>query len=61
VDPSGKVTVIDFGLSFDSYFYQIPTGFRGTLRYAAPEILNGGKTTTKVDAWGLGVIFAELV
>jgi len=61
VDANGKVTVIDFGLCLDSYIYQSPKGFRGTLRYAAPEVLSEGNTTTKVDAWGLGVIFAELV
>jgi len=61
VDTNGRVTVIDFGLSFDSLFYEPPKGFRGTLRYAAPEILNKGKTTTKIDTWGLGIILAELM
>jgi len=61
VDPNGAVTLIDFGISIDILYYDIATGFRGTLRYAAPEILNEGATSFKVDSWGLGITFAELI
>ena len=61
LDPDGKVTIIDFGLSVDLLWEKPPTGFRGTLLYAAPEILQEGVTSPKVDSWGLGVVFAELV
>ena len=61
VDPNGKPILIDFGLSMDLVLNEPPKGFRGTLKYAAPEILSDGETTFKVDSWGLGVIFAELV
>jgi serine/threonine protein kinase len=57
----GTVTFIDFGLSVSAHLYEIPEGFRGTLEYAAPEVLKEGRTTVKVDAWGLGVVYAELV
>jgi len=61
VDPDMKVTLIDFGLSVNLMANLPPEEFRGTIKYAAPEVLANGKTTSKVDSWGLGITFAELI
>jgi len=54
----GRVTLLDFGLSVLLGNAEM-VGFRGTSRYAAPEVLRGGHWDNKVDIWAFGVCLLE--
>lgn len=53
-----RVQFTDFGLANDQP--ELKT-FCGSEQYAAPEIFTGGRYTTAVDIWSLGVIVLEYV
>ncbi|MBZ3881106.1 Sperm motility kinase X [Sciurus carolinensis] len=56
VDARGHVKLIDFGLSTSIAPGQLLTGFRGTLLYLAPEIIQRkGFEGPPADVWSLGV------
>lgn len=78
VTDSGRVVVIDFGISrftsrpLPNRNLPIPRGFslddtlpiglfRGTLRYAAPELITGGTLTPQVDVYALGASLYQLL
>jgi hypothetical protein len=54
VTSTGAAKLIDLGLA--SAPGSRNEGFRGTLGYAAPELLNGRPTTTATDVYGLGAL-----
>lgn len=54
VDPSGDATLIDLGIATRPGDGQ--EGFRGTLGYAAPELLSGRSPTPATDLYGLGAL-----
>jgi serine/threonine protein kinase len=55
------VKVADFGLATIHQFDgQSHTKYKGTIRYAAPEVMNSTKYDTKADIHSLGVILQEL-
>ena len=66
----GETKLLDFGIakmvedevgaSGDSELTRLG-GRALTLRYAAPELINGGAISTAVDIWALGVLFYELL
>lgn len=72
VTPSGRLKVLDFGLSRriekkvseDTTEYdpsrKSPGFITGTLPYTAPEILKGAEADARSDIWALGVILYEL-
>lgn len=53
-----RVQFTDFGLANDQPDLKT---FCGSERYGAPEIFTGGRYTTAVDIWSLGVIVLEYV
>ncbi|XP_027790340.2 sperm motility kinase 2B-like [Marmota flaviventris] len=56
VDAKGHMKLIDFGLSMSFTPGQKLTGFRGTLLYSAPEIIQGkGFEGPPADVWSLGI------
>ena len=72
VTPSGRVKVLDFGISrrlesgggddttrFDKSWESQHT-FTGTLPYIAPEILKGEEADVRSDIWSLGVLMYEM-
>ncbi len=54
-----RVKLIDFGVS-DTASHAILKGPAGTLRYAAPELTNGGTVDCRADFYSLGMIAAEM-
>jgi eukaryotic-like serine/threonine-protein kinase len=66
----GQAKLLDFGIaklvedeagaSTDSELTRL-SGRVLTLRYAAPELINGGAASTAVDIWALGVLLYELL
>ncbi|MFN8530531.1 MAG: tetratricopeptide repeat protein [Anaerolineae bacterium] len=54
----GQVKVLDFGLAI-SEAQDVEVG--GTLRYIAPEVLNGSKPTFASDLYAVGVIAYEML
>lgn len=54
-----NVKVIDFGLS-DSDEYVSLKGAAGSMRYAAPELMQGRVVDNRADIYSLGVIISEL-
>ena len=58
-----RIKIADFGLSRSaSTIYQGVVDARGTLEYAAPEMLTEGKEfNVKIDSWSIGVIFYNLL
>ena len=66
----GQAKLLDFGIaklvedeagaSADSDLTRLG-GRALTLRYAAPELINGGAASTAVDIWALGVLLYELL
>lgn len=55
VRPDGEAVLIDLGLAA-GMDETVPTGFRGTLGYAAPELLKGGLPTEAADLYGFGAV-----
>ena len=53
-----RVQFTDFGLANDQSDLKT---FCGTEQYCAPEVFTGGRYTTAVDVWSLGVIVLEYV
>jgi tetratricopeptide (TPR) repeat protein len=70
VTDAGEAKLLDFGIAklveneaegtADSELTRLG-GRAMTLRYAAPELLNGGAVSTAVDVWALGVLLYELL
>lgn len=72
VTSSGRVKVLDFGLSLrietkvseDTTQYEGTRGAQhpvtGTLPYAAPELLRGQEADARSDIWALGIVLYEL-
>ncbi len=72
VTSSGRVKVLDFGLSLrietkvseDTTQYEGIRGAQhpvtGTLPYAAPELLRGQEADARSDIWALGIVLYEL-
>jgi serine/threonine protein kinase len=55
------VKIADFGLAtFHLFDGQSHTKYKGTIRYAAPEVMSSRKYDTKADIYSLGVILQEL-
>jgi serine/threonine protein kinase len=55
------VKIADFGLAtIHEYEGQSHTKYKGTVRYAAPEVMISSKYDTKADIYSLGVILQEL-
>jgi serine/threonine-protein kinase len=62
VDEDGTVTLVDFDCCVHTALQGEQFGFQqGTLDFAAPEVLKGGKLTTAADIWSVGMILVELV
>jgi len=72
VTPSGRLKVLDFGLSrrieqkasedttqFDQSWDE-QHSLTGTLAYIAPELLKGQEATARSDIWALGVMLYEM-
>ncbi len=72
VTPSGRLKVLDFGISrrteskasegttrFDQSWESQHT-FTGTLPYIAPEILKGEEADERSDIWSLGILLYEM-
>jgi eukaryotic-like serine/threonine-protein kinase len=72
VTPSGRLKVLDFGISrrletgggeettrFDKS-WDSQHAFTGTLPYIAPEVLKGEKADERSDIWSLGVLLYEM-
>ncbi len=55
------VKIADFGLAtIHEFDGQSHTKYKGTVRYAAPEVMSSTKYDTKADIYSLGVILQEL-
>lgn len=54
VNPDGGVCLLDLGVACD--LERATPGFRGTLGYAAPELLRGAAPTAASDLYGLGAL-----
>lgn len=62
VDPDGRPRLIDLGLAWTGDREDTPPeGFRGTLGYAAPELLKGGAPSPSTDIYALGALAYQLV
>jgi serine/threonine protein kinase len=59
---SGRfVKIADFGLAtIHEFDGQSHTKYKGTIRYAAPEVMSSRKYDTKADIYSLGVILQEV-
>lgn len=55
----GQWKLADFGWS--NSLDQAGNTFCGTFDYQAPEMINGGEQSEKLDIWGLGVMIFELL
>ena len=55
--------IADFGLATEgtSKHHHTTRYARGTSSYRAPELVNNGKFTNKVDIWALGCILFEVI
>ncbi len=56
-EEGGRILLMDFGITQPSSH----TGFGGTLRYMAPELLAGQPASVESDIYALGVLLFELV
>jgi serine/threonine protein kinase len=55
------IKIADFGLAtFHEFDGQSHTKYKGTVRYAAPEVMSSRKYDTKADIYSLSVILQEL-
>jgi serine/threonine protein kinase len=54
------IKIADFGIATSHSGEQSHTQLRGTLKYMAPEVLNGRKYDTKADIYSIGVITQEM-
>ena len=54
---NGKMKLIDFDLATFSNDPNKNQGVFGTWPYMAPEVIEGGEHTEKVDVWSIGVVF----
>jgi len=63
MDASGKVKVCDFGLSEFREDQQISTNTKpiGTPLYMAPEVMQRGEITEKVDVYSFGILLWEIL
>lgn len=61
VDKSGDARLIDLGIarSVENLAATEPGTIKGTVRYLAPELLQGLPPTPKSDLWGLGCVMYE--
>ncbi len=56
-----NVLIADFGLAtIHEFSGQSHTKYKGTIRYAAPEVMSSTKYDTKADIYSLGVILQEV-
>lgn len=60
VDADGRPRLIDLGLAWVGQD-DAPAGFRGTLGYASPELLQGESPSPRTDIYALGVLAYQLV
>jgi sterile alpha motif and leucine zipper-containing kinase AZK len=63
VNRDGMVKITDFGLSKVKHSSRVSrqTGMTGTVNYAAPEVIKGGKFSEASDVFAFGVIVWELL
>ncbi|KAL1916442.1 uncharacterized protein VTP21DRAFT_5633 [Calcarisporiella thermophila] len=66
IDPCGTCKITDFGLSKvnnrgEAYEQNSHMSFKGTLYWMAPEVLQGGAYSAKVDVWSLGGLVLEML
>jgi serine/threonine protein kinase len=54
------IKIADFGAAISHLEGQSHTQLRGTLKFMAPEVLNGRKYDTKADIYSIGVIIQEM-
>jgi serine/threonine protein kinase len=54
------IKISDFGLATSHIGEQSHTQMRGTLKYMAPEVMNGRNYDTKADIYSIGVITQEM-
>jgi serine/threonine-protein kinase len=62
VGHDGRARLIDLGISRSAESQALRTGtglLRGTLRYLAPELFDGGAYSVQSDIWALGVVMWE--
>lgn len=59
VDENNQTKIIDFGLS--DYESSSVDFAKGTLRYIAPEMINGKKKDRRSDIFSIGVMFYEIL
>jgi eukaryotic-like serine/threonine-protein kinase len=59
VTASGRLVVLDFGLSSPRWGQFERRGFSGTLAYAAPEQMWGGELTPAADWYSVGVVLFQ--
>ena len=59
ITTTGRLVVLDFGLSAPLLGQLARPGFSGTLSYAAPEQLWGGALTVATDWYSVGVVLFE--
>lgn len=60
IGPNDSVTVLDLGIASLPGLETITRGAIGTIAYMAPEQIDGGKPTTAMDVWAIGLIVAQL-
>ena len=63
VNRDGMVKITDFGLSKVKHSSRLSrqTGMTGTVNYAAPEVIRGGKFSEASDVFSFGVVMWELL
>jgi serine/threonine protein kinase len=65
VDDDGAVHLVDFGIAaltdLPSDDLTAASTMVGTLRYAAPERLEGGEPSPRSDVWALGAVLYEMI